>query len=428
VAISIKLPIEFGIILGAPTAWSAIIMTDNLKTCLDPYLDSFVQSFAVANYKAGTIRTYRCLARKLGRLMDADGIEPSALTPDLADRLSRREALGPANKIRFHHFARRFAEHLIDIGVAQPAPLTEAQIARAALLADFETYLVKQRGLSPRSVTHPVGFARRFLDYRFGEAVIDPGRLRPADVISFIEHVLVSARRDKTVATHVRIFLQYLFGRGATATNLALSVPKTAKRWGARLPRHLSPDGVEAVLASVRDNPRHGVRDHAMLLLMARLGLRAAEVIAIQLDDIDWRAGELMVRGKGKLHDRLPITVEVGDALSRYLREERGPATCRTMFVTHRAPRRPFKGGQIVNAILKDALKATGQKPVTPYVGSHLLRHSLATQLVNTGASLDEVGDVLRHRSRTSTMIYARLDIDGLRSIAQPWPVAGGVQ
>ena len=105
------------------------------------------------------------------------------------------------------------------------------------------------------------------------------------------------------------------------------------------------------------------------------------------------------------LHDRLPITVEVGDALSRYLREEREPATCRTMFVNHRAPHRPFKDSQIVNTILKEALKATGQKPVTPYVGSHLLRHSLATQLVNTGASLDEVSDVLRHRSRTSTMI-----------------------
>lgn len=165
-----------------------------------------------------------------------------------------------------------------------------------------------------------------------------------------------------------------------------------------------------------------------MLLIMARLGLRAAEVIAIRLDDVDWRAGELLVRGKGKLHDRVPISSEVGDALSRYLREERGPTSCRMMFVTHRAPHRPFKDSQIVNAVLKDALKATGQKPVTPYVGSHLLRHSLAIQLVNSGASLDEVGDVLRHRSRTSTMIYARLDIDGLRSMAMPWPVVGGAQ
>ena len=401
-------------------------MSENLETCVDPYLDSFAEGFAAANYKATTIKGYRLIIRKLGRVMDAEGIEPSALTLDQAERLGRMVPRKHGQTVYPHNLARRFVQHLIDIGVTQPVPLTEAEIARAALLADFETYLVKQRGLSPRSVPHTEGFARRFLDHRFGEAMPDPGRLRPADAIGFMEHVLASARRDKTVATHVRIFLQYLFGCGATATNLALSVPKTARRWGARLPRHLSPDGVEAVLASVRDNHRHGARDYAMLLLMARLGLRAAEVIAIQLDDIDWRAGELLVRGKGKLHDRLPITVEVGDALSRYLREERGPAACRTMFVSHRAPHRPFKNGQIANAILKDALRATGQKPVTPYVGSHLLRHSLATQLVNNGASLDEVADMLRHRSRLSTMIYARLDIDGLRSIAQPWPVAGG--
>lgn len=401
-------------------------MSENLETCVEPYLDSFEQTYAAENYTARTIVTYRCLTRRFGALLDEAGVVPSSLTFDYVERLARDLPKEPPNRIRLVTIGRRFTKHLIDIGVAHPVPLSEAAIVRAALLADFETYLVKQRGLSPRSVPHTVGFARRFLDHRFGEAMPEPGRLRPADAIGFMEHVLASARRDKTVATHVRIFLQYLFGCGATATNLALSVPKTARRWGARLPRHLSPDGVEAVLASVRDSHRHGARDYAMLLLMARLGLRAAEVIAIQLDDIDWRAAELLVRGKGKLHDRLPITVEVGDALSRYLRKERGPATCRTMFVADRAPHRAFKGGQIVNAILKDALKATGQKPVTPYVGSHLLRHSLATQLVNNGASLDEVADMLRHRARSSTMIYARLDIDGLRSVAQPWPVAGG--
>lgn len=405
-------------------------MTDNPNTCVDPYLDSFAQSFAAANYTAATIKTYRHLAQKLGRVMDTAGIAPSALTPDLADQLARAGVWRSDTTIRFHNLARRFAEHLIDIGVAQPVPLTEAQITRTALLADYEAYLVKQRGLSPRTIYHTLRFADRFLDHRFGTAMIDLTRVRVADTISFVQHVLAGRRpyRDKTVTTHLRTFFQYLFARGATATNLALSVPKAAQRWDTRLPRHLSLDGVEAVLTSVRGNPRHGARDYAMLLLMARLGLRAPEVIAIQLDDIDWRAGELLVRGKGKLHDRLPMTAEVGEALSRYLREERGPTSCRTVFVTHRAPHRAFKDGQIVNAILKDALAATGQKPVTPYVGSHLLRHSLATRLVNAGSSLDEVGDVLRHRSRTSTMVYARLDIDGLRSVAQPWPVAGGVQ
>lgn len=305
---------------------------------------------------------------------------------------------------------------------------TGAQIARTALLANFEDYLIKQRGLSPRTIDHTLRFACRFLDYRFSDGDIELGELRAGDVIGFLQHLMSRKRpyRDKTAPTHVRTFLQYLFGCGATTTNLSLSVPRVAQRWGARLPRHLSPEGVEAVLSWARHNPKCGARDYAMLLLMARLGLRAAEVIAIQLDDIDWRAGELNVRGKGKLHDHMPITPEVGEALSRYLREGRGPASSRTLFVTHRSPYRPFKDGQIVNAVLKTALQATGQKPVTPYVGSHLLRHSLATQLVNAGASLEEIGDVLRHRSRSSTMIYARLDIEGLREIAQPWPVAGG--
>lgn len=398
-----------------------------LNTCVEPYLDSFIQRLVAADYKAPTIKEYRSIIRRLGQVMDAERVKPSKLTLVMADRLGRTLPRRYYQSVRPHKLAHRFAQHLIDIGVVEPTAPTQAQIARADLLARFETYLVKQRGLSQRTIYHSLRFANRFLDYRFGETTIDIGCLRPADAIGFVEHVLASARRDKTIGTHVRNFLQYLFACGATSTNLALSVPKSAKSWSPRLPRHLSPDGVEAVLANVRDNPRHGARDYAMLLLMARLGLRAVEVMAIQLDDIDWRAGELMVRGKGKLHDRLPITMEVGDALSRYLREERGPATCRTMFVTHRAPHRPFKDSQIVNNVLKEALKATGQKPVTPYVGSHLLRHSLATQLVNTGASLEEIGDVLRHRSRTSTMIYARIDIEGLRSIAQPWPVAGGV-
>jgi integrase/recombinase XerD len=307
---------------------------------------------------------------------------------------------------------------------------TDQQRVRAALLTDFEDYLVKQRGLSPRTIYHTLRFANRFLDHRFGSRMIDLTRLRAADTTNFVQHVLTrrTPYRDKTVTTHLRTFFQYLFARGATATNLALSIPKAAQRWDARLPRHLSPGGVEAVLASVRGNPRHGARDYAMLLLMARLGLRAVEIIAIRLDDIDWRAGELLVRGKGCLHDRLPISAEIGEALSLYLRAERRATTCRTLFVTHRAPHIAFKDGQITNAVLKDALAATGQKPVTPYVGSHVLRHSLAAQLVNAGASLDEVGDMLRHRSRSSTLIYARLDIDGLRSIALPWPVAGDVQ
>jgi len=150
-------------------------------------------------------------------------------------------------------------------------------------------------------------------------------------------------------------------------------------------------------------------------------------VIAIQLDDIDWRAGQLLIRGKGQRHDHVPITPDVGEALAAYIRHDRISAT-RTLFVTLRAPHGPFKNGAVLNDILKQAFAATGVTPPSPYVGSHVLRHSLATNLVRAGASLAEVSDMLRHRSRASTMIYAKFDIDGLRSIAQPWPVVGGAR
>jgi integrase/recombinase XerD len=395
-------------------------------TCLDRYFASFEESLSSRNYKPETLTNYRYLLRRFGRLLEAERIAPSELTPDLAVALGRRLPTTPKSQIKVPNLARLFVAHLIEIGVATRPPLAPAQAERHELLDNFETYLLRQRGLSPRSVYHVLRFADRFLDHRFGEYMLDLPALNARDVVAFMEHLLSRKRpfRDKTPATHLRSFFQYLFAQGLTTTNLSLCVPRAHKPWGARLPRYLSPDQVEAVLASVRTNPRRGARDYAMLLLMARLGLRAPEVIAIQLDDIDWRVGELLVRGKGQRHDRLPIPPDVGEAISKYLREGRTSATTRTLFVTHRAPNRPFKDSQVINAILKEAFAATGVKPPTPYVGSHVLRHSLATNMVRAGASLEEIGDLLRHRSRATTMIYAKLDTDGLRSIAQPWPVA----
>jgi integrase/recombinase XerD len=395
-------------------------------TCLDRYFASFEESLSSRNYKPETLTNYRYLLRRFGRLLEAERIAPSELTPDLAVALGRRLPTTPKSQIKVPNLARLFVAHLIEIGVATRPPLAPAQAERHELLDNFETYLLRQRGLSPRSVYHVLRFADRFLDHRFGEYMLDLPALNARDVVAFMEHLLSRKRpfRDKTPATHLRSFFQYLFAQGLTTTNLSLCVPRAHKPWGARLPRYLSPDQVEAVLASVRTNPRRGARDYAMLLLMARLGLRAPEVIAIQLDDIDWRAGELLVRGKGQRHDRLPIPPDVGEAISKYLREGRTSATTRTLFVTHRAPNRPFKDSQVINAILKEAFAATGVKPPTPYVGSHVLGHSLATNMVRAGASLEEIGDLLRHRSRATTMIYAKLDTDGLRSIAQPWPVA----
>ncbi|HEX8595071.1 MAG TPA: site-specific integrase [Pseudomonas sp.] len=398
-------------------------------TCFDPYFPSFESSLADKNYKPGTIKTYRVVIRRLASVMEARGIAPEHLTLDLAAQLVRSEERNRREPNKYQNIARRFAQHLIVLGVASAAVPTEQQIERAKLQAGYEEYLRRQRGLSERTIFHAWRFADRFLDHCFGDANIDLGATCAGDVIAFLQSLLSrkTPYRDKTVGTHLRNFFQYLFKSGLTTSNIALCVPKVAQQRVVRLPRHLSPDQVEAVLTAVRVSPKHGRRDYAMLLLMARLGLRAPEVIAIQIDDIDWRAGELLVHGKGQQQDRMPLPPDVGEALANYIRHDRIAAS-RTLFVTKRAPNGPFKNGQVVNALLKDAFAATGVKPPSPYVGSHVLRHSLATNMVRKGASLAEVGDVLRHRSRSSTMIYAKLDIDGLRSIAQPWPVAGGVQ
>jgi integrase/recombinase XerD len=194
----------------------------------------------------------------------------------------------------------------------------------------------------------------------FGDTDVDLGMTSAIDVIAFLQ-VLIPKKvpfRDKTSAPRLRNFFRYLFKRGLTSSNLALCVPSVARRYDARLPRYLTPDQVEAVLAAVRANPKHGRRDYAMMLLLARLGLRTPEVITIQLNDIEWRAGELLVLGKGQRHDRVPIPPDVGEALTAYIRHDR-VSTSPSLFVSLHAPHGPFKDGGVLNDILKQTFAAT---------------------------------------------------------------------
>ena len=295
------------------------------------------------------------------------------------------------------------------------------------LRVEYEDYLRVQRNLSERSIYHCWRFADRFLDFRFKNRRLDLPKITAADIAQFMQH-LVSRRRpfrDKTPPTHLRNFFQFLFRSGRTNANLAPSVLRIAHRHGSALPRYLMPEQVESVIAAVNADTALARRNYAMVLLMARLGLRAREVIAIQIDDIDWRAGELLVRGKGGLHDRLPLPQDVGEALANYIRQDR-VTTSRALFVWHRAPHSPLTDSQVINDILRKAFKKAGVEPPTRYVGSHILRHSLATNMLRRGASLAEIGEVLRHRARRSTMIYAKLDVEGLRSVAREWPVTAG--
>ena len=297
------------------------------------------------------------------------------------------------------------------------------------LKAEYEDYLPHQRGLSERTIYHCWRFADRFISFRFKGRPCDLSKVKATDIAAFMEYITTRMVpfRDKTPPSHLRNFFRFLFYSGRTVVNLTPSVPRVAQKSGLALPRYLRPDQVEKLLAALKRDTPIGRRNYAMVLLLARLGLRAQEVIAIQIDDIDWRAGELLVRGKGQQRDRLPLPPDVGEALASYIQRDRRTKS-RTLFVTHHIPPKAFVDAQVLNGVLEAGFKKAGMKPPTRYVGSHILRHSLATDMVSKGASLDEVGDMLRHRGRRSTMIYAKLDVEALRSIAQAWPVTGGAR
>jgi site-specific recombinase XerD len=398
--------------------------TLNAAQPIGALIQQFCAELARLHYRQSTIHYFRRSIGRLAVLMKRQGVAPSALTRELAVNMVRGNG---GRRDRHDVFiARRFADHLVDVGVRN-APAPAEGLAPSGLRGEYENYLRRHRALSERTIQSCWQIARRFLEYRFGGRPIELSALEAGDIIAFLQQT--TARRfpyrDKTLSTHLRNFFQFLFMKGTTRTNLSIVVPKVAQRYGQRLPRYLTPEQVETVLAAVRRRGRFSRRDYAMVLLLARLGLRAHEVVTIQLEDLDWRAGELVIRGKGGRLDRLPLPPDVGEALVDYIRHDR-VSPSRMLFVRGRAPHGPFKDGQVLNFALRNAFAQTGVKPPCPYVGSHVLRHSLATNLVRKGAPLAEISEMLRHRSRASTLIYARLDVEGLRSIAQPWPSTQG--
>ncbi len=396
---------------------------------LGDYARQFRRHLERQHYCQARITQYVRGIDALGRFMKRSNVAVNELDEGRAVDLLMRSDGSLRSKKRTVVIVRSFVRFLQALGVAQPTLPMASDTARGRLRLEYEEYLRRQRGLSERTIIHCWRFADRFLRFRFNSEEGDLTQIAPADISRFMQHLTSRGTplRDKTPPTHLRNFFRFLFQSGKTAINLAPSVPRIAQRHGATLPRHLMSEQVDALLAAVRQDTPIGRRNYAMVLLLARLGLRAPEVIAMQIDDIDWRAGEVLIRGKGKRHDRVPLPQDVGKALAEYIHRDRLTPS-RSVFVTDRAPRRPFADGQILNAVLHDAFARTGLQPPAKYIGSHVLRHSLATALVQRGASLTEIGDMLRHRSRESTMLYAKVDVDGLRSIALPWPVTGGAR
>jgi site-specific recombinase XerD len=294
------------------------------------------------------------------------------------------------------------------------------------VVLEFGRYLVEERALSQASLDNSLPFVRGFLAHRFGAGRVVLGDLRAPDVTRFLLRKVhsVGPARARLMVGALRSFFRFLRWRGDIAIDLASTVPRVADWRHSSLPKSLPAADVERLIMSCDRATVTGQRDYTLLLLLARLGLRAGEVVAMTLDDVDWETGELTVRGKGRREDRLPIPRDVGQAMATYLRQGR-PRNCTTrrFFVRRKAPLRGFASSVGVCTIVRRALERAGI--ASSRKGAHLLRHSLATEMLRRGASLAEIGELLRHRLVDTTAIYAKVDLVALRALAQPWPSGG---
>jgi integrase/recombinase XerD len=387
---------------------------------LEPFVEGYAAELAGLGYTPESLPQQLRLMARLSAWLADQGMGVDALTAEVVDAFVG--ALR-ASGYRLHRSARALdplLAHLRRLGVLGPPTAAEPGPVDA-LLARYETYLLCQRDLARSSVRIYLSAVRPFLTDRLTEAGLALENVTAREVTTFVLGVCASRRpgRAKTTVTALRSLLRFLHVDGVTARSLVAAVPSAASWRLAPLPRGLEPDQMKRLLAACDRRTRAGRRDYAMLLLLVRLGLRAGEVARLELDDIDWRAAELMVRGKGDRRDRLPLPDDVGRAIAGYLQRGR-PSTGqgRHVFLRLNAPHRGLSSEAVSAAVC-----GCGQRAGLGPVRAHRLRHTAATELVAAGAPLTEVGQLLRHRKALTTAIYAKVDRNALASIARPWPV-----
>lgn len=394
---------------------------------LGPYLDSFVSLTGGLGYPRQTVRRQCCVVRGLGLWLERHGLAVAHLDEALVGRHldDRRRS---ANVWRGDEGAtvRRFVEHLKESGVIVPSEVNHEDSPLEQTLQRYTKYLLLERGIVQITVDYYITFARRFLVQRFGEGALRLRELKEADVTDFVLYWAHSQSRGraKLMVTALRSYFRFLLEHGEIEVDLAAAVPSVANWRLSPVPKYMTPKEVELLLDVCDRSTVVGQRDYAILLLIARLGLRGCEVARLEIDDIDWRVGEIAVRGKGLAHDRLPLLAEVGEALAVYLQHSRPTCSTRRVFVRSRAPFCAINEKGTVGTVVRNAIHRSGLE--TPAKGAHLLRHSLATEMLRRGASMAEIGQVLRHRSPNTTEIYAKVDFDALRRLAPPWPMAEG--
>ncbi len=391
---------------------------------LKPFLNSFEALLLDRGYTRSSIKDKIRLMARFGEWIHQQRLEVNGLNGQVIGKFIRCK--GRKGPVRRGDFAtlRLLLQHLGHTDVTLNLENEDCIVHH--IEKGFAQYLSQERGLSPATLLNYIPMVRHFLADRFNAGSIQIDKLSPSDVTTFILRYARTVKRKtaKLMVTSLRAFFRYLRLRGEIAADLVKFIPAVADWRLSDLPKSLEAQQVECLLSNCDQSNKNGQRDYAILLLLARLGLRAGEIVKMTLDDIDWEAGELIIEGKGPRKDRLPLPWDVGEALVTYLQHGRPVCSTRRVFIRTRAPHNGFSSSVAVCNIVERALLRAKLQP--PCKGAHLLRHSLATDMLRKGASLIEISEILRHASINTTEIYTKVDISALRSLAQSWP--GGVE
>lgn len=386
---------------------------------MGPFIEGYRAWLTKRGYSPGTVIHLLAMAGALGRWMDTRGIVVGDLNrPVIAEFRSARHAVG-MRCVPGAHGLDRLLESLgqqgvLAVSVPNAGPVEE-------LVQRYRRWLVGERGLAEATVERYVKLARLFLTQRSTGSVRCVESLTGTDIVAFLlqESERLSVGSVKGRVAELRSLLKFLYLQGLTPRPLATVVPPVAGWRDTGVPKAIPAADVQLLLGSCDRSDAVGVRDFAMLMLVARLGLRSAEVARLELGDIDWRGGQIILRGKASRQEGMPLPVDVGEALTAYLSQARPSTRIRQVFLAAKAPMRPIPPG-----LVSDVTHRACDRAGLPRIGAHRLRHSLATEMLRRGATIIEVSQLLRHRDLATTAIYAKVDDTALRAVAQPWPGA----
>ena len=394
---------------------------------LGPWLESFTTQLGELGYGASSRRWRVRLAADLGRWMEDHGLSVGSLDEAAVDTYVEERRKDPDRR---RSAAAQLLAHLRTRDVAPPATSDAPDRCEAAAhVQRYAAYMRTERGAAEGTVEGYVAVVRDFLDRRFSSGKVDLGALTGSDIGAYVvgRAPRLSAKRVAYLASALRSFFRFLFLDGQTVSDLSTAALISQTRHRATVPRYLSPAEVERLLDTCDPETAAGRRNRAIFVLLVRLGLRAGEVAGLALGDIRWRSGEIAVRGKGDVVDRLPLLSEVGEALGAYLtKDRRARAATRRVFLRLCPPVRELGGRSAVSSVVRAGIAKAGLRPQVR--GAHLLRHTLGTRMIRAGASMEEIAEVLRHHSPRSSSTYAKVDFEALRALAQPWPIVGGAR